>query len=163
MAGGSPSQAGPSALPNGRMDIRIATSEGEIASCFVVMRELRPQLRREEFVDRVRRLEREGYQLAFLEGPEGVVAVAGFRILDSLASGRFLFLDDLVTHPAHRSRGHGVRMLAWLLQKARDEGCGQLQLDSGIQRRDAHRFYEREGMTMTGFHYAVNVSSEGNV
>jgi GNAT superfamily N-acetyltransferase len=144
------------------MDIRIATSEREIAFCFVVMRELRPQLRGEEFVDRVRRLEREGYRLAFLEGPEGVVAVAGFRILESLASGRFLFLDDLVTHPAHRSRGYGARMLAWLFQKAREESCGQLQLDSGIQRKGAHRFYEREGMTMTGFHYAVDVPSEGS-
>lgn len=144
------------------MDIRIATSEGEIASCFAVMRELRPQLRGDEFVDRVRRLERGGYRLAFLEVPEGVVAVAGFRILESLASGRFLFLDDLATHPAHRSRGYGARMLAWLRQKARDAGCAQLQLDSGIQRKGAHRFYEREGMTMTGFHYAVDVSSEGS-
>lgn len=139
------------------MDIRIATSDREIASCFPVMRSLRPHLHAEEFVDRVRRLEREGYRLAYLEEPEGVVAVAGFRILESLASGRFLFLDDLATHPDQRSRGHGSRMLAWLRERAREEGCAQLQLDSGLQRKDAHRFYERERVTVTGLHFAADL------
>ena len=30
-------------------------------------------------------------------------------------------------------------------------------LDSGLQRRDAHRFYAREGMAASGYHFAVKL------
>ena len=44
------------------------------------------------------------------------------------------------------------------IKYAAKEGCLQLHLDSGIQRKEAHRFYEREGMTITGFHFAENIA-----
>jgi hypothetical protein len=31
-------------------------------------------------------------------------------------------------------------------------------LDSGMQRQDAHRFYEREGLSKAGFHFAETLS-----
>jgi hypothetical protein len=33
-----------------------------------------------------------------------------------------------------------------------------MHLDSGIQRKDAHRFYEREGMSMASFHFVENLA-----
>jgi GNAT superfamily N-acetyltransferase len=87
-----------------------------------------------------------------------VVAVAGFRIGENLAWGRFLYVDDLATLPAHRSKGYGAKLLSWLMELAAKEGCQQMHLDSGIQRKDAHRFYEREGMTMASFHFVEIVA-----
>ncbi|WP_363928505.1 hypothetical protein [Thiobacillus sp. 0-1251] len=46
--------------------------------------------------------------MAFVQETDGVVAVAGFRVGDNFAWGRFLYVDDLVTHPAHRSKGYGA-------------------------------------------------------
>jgi GNAT superfamily N-acetyltransferase len=91
----------------------------------------------------------------------GGVAVAGFRVGESLAWGRFLYVDDLVTLPAHRSQGYGSGLLAWLRAYAAQAGCGQLHLDSGVQRKDAHRFYEREGMTAAALHFAQTIASGG--
>ncbi len=79
---------------------------------------------------------------------------AGFRIVEFLAWGRFLYVDDLVTAENSRSEGQGKRMLDWLASLAREEGCGQLQLDSGVQRHDAHRFYFREGMKISSYHFS---------
>ncbi len=62
-------------------------------------------------------------------------------------------MDDLVTLPDARSRGHGARLLGALHQHARDLGCQELHLDSGLQRLDAHRFYQREGMTISCYHF----------
>ena len=39
------------------------------------------------------------------------------------------------------------------MELAAKEGCQQMHLDSGTQRKDAHRFYERQGMTMASFHF----------
>ena len=139
------------------MEIHIAKSDTEIAACYPVIRELRPHIGEESFVSRVRTLERSGYRLAYCQGPEGPVAVAGFRLGESLAWGRFLYVDDLVTLSSHRSRGFGAALLSWLAEFAAREGCDQLHLDSGIQRKDAQRFYEREGMQLAGYHFAKRI------
>ena len=87
-----------------------------------------------------------------------MVAVAGFRVGENLAWGRFLYVDDLVILPEHRSKGYGAKLLAWLKGKAAMEGCEQMHLDSGIQRKEAHRFYEREGMTMASLHFVEKIA-----
>jgi len=133
---------------------QLAETDAEIAACFPVMQQLRPHLVAAEFVARVRAQQRAGYSLAFIADAGGVVAVAGLRLSDNLAWGRFLYVDDLVTSAARRSEGHGAALLAWLRDYAKQAGCAQLHLDSGFQRLDAHRFYEREGVAKTGFHFA---------
>lgn len=140
------------------MNICIATTDAEIAACYPVMRELRAHIAEDQFLFRIRSQGDAGYRLVFVQVPEGVVAVAGFRVGENLAWGRFLYVDDLVTRAAHRSKGYGAALLSWLKEHAATNGCSQLHLDSGIQRSDAHRFYEREGMTMASFHFVENLA-----
>ena len=142
------------------MHIRIATTDVEIADCFPVMRELRPLIAENQFLSRIRSQINSGYRLAFVQVTDRVVAVASFRVGENLAWGRFLYVDDLVTLPAHRSKGYGAKLLSWLMELAAKEGCQQMHLDSGIQRKEAHRFYEREGMTMASFHFVENVAPD---
>jgi GNAT superfamily N-acetyltransferase len=137
--------------------IRVATTDAEIAACYPVMRELRPHIKEEQFLSRIRSQENAGYRLAYVQEIDGVVAVAGFRTGENLSWGNFLYVDDFVTHPGHRSRGHGAKLLSWLKEQAAILGCEQIHLDSGTQRKDAHRFYEREGMSPSGFHFVETV------
>lgn len=135
-------------------EVKLAESAAEIARCFPVMLHLRPLLVAEEFIARVNAQQAQGYRLAYVEHEGAVVAVAGFRITEILASGRTLYVDDLVTDPAHRSHGHGKAMLDWLQEHAREAGCETFSLDSGTQRWEAHAFYFRERMRVTSFHFA---------
>jgi len=141
------------------MKIALAQSDADIARCFAVMTQLRPHLVEGEFVARVRRMQAEGFQLAFLEEAGSVCAVAGYRYYDKLFSGRNLYVDDLVTDAARRSRGHGAALLTWLTQEARRHGCAQLELDSGVQRFEAHRFYFRERMHVSAYHFVVDLKT----
>ena len=114
----------------------------DLVRCFPVMRELRPHLRdADEFAARVARQEAQGFRLAALEDDGEVRAVTGYRFGENLSSGKYLYVDDLVTLPGERSRGHGGRLFDWLMARAREAGCVELHLDSGVQRFDAHRFY----------------------
>ena len=142
------------------MNILIMTTDAEIAACYPIMRELRPHITQAQFLSRVRGQEAAGYRLACVRASDVPVARAGFRVAENLAWGRFLYVDDLVTLPAYRSRGHGARLLVWLRAYAAKEGCRQLHLDSGMQRKEAHRFYEREGMTKAGFHFSEIITPE---
>jgi GNAT superfamily N-acetyltransferase len=141
------------------MDICLAISDEEISACFPVLRELRPYLEQDQFLTRVHSLQATGYQLVQVIDTAGVIAVAGFRILESFAWGRFLYIDDLVTQPQYRSQGVGTKLLYWLIDHASQLGCQELHLDSGLQRLDAHRFYQREGVQITGYHFAAKISS----
>lgn len=137
--------------------VRLAESEEEIRSCYPVMSELRTHLEEETFLDRVREQEREGYRLAYATRDGDCAAVAGFRICEFLAYGRILYVDDLVTSSERRSTGLGKQLLDWLAGHARENGCIQLHLDSGTQRKDAHRFYQREGLEIVNFHFAKSL------
>ena len=134
-------------------EIRLATTDEDIAGCFAVMAELRPALRQESFVARIRLQQAQGYRLALLEEQGTVSTVAGFRVQEMLATGRTMYVDDLVTAAAQRSRGHGRQMLAWLIACAQREGCDAFTLDSGTHRQEAHAFYLRERMRITSFHF----------
>jgi GNAT superfamily N-acetyltransferase len=136
--------------------VRLAKTVDEISAGFAVMRELRPLLGSvDEFVGKVQRQQREGFELALLEVDGEVVTVAGFRVQHMLVSGLTLYVDDLVTGAAYRSKGHGKTMLDWLIALAQERGCEMFSLDSGTHRQEAHAFYFREGMRVSSFHFAL--------
>lgn len=135
-------------------EVKLAETSEEIARCFAVMAHLRPHLVEAQFVGRVRAQQAQGYRLAYLLDEGVVTAVAGFRVMEVLATGRTLYVDDLVTDETLRSRGYGKTMLDWLQAQARAEGCETFSLDSGTHRHEAHAFYFRERMRVTSFHFA---------
>jgi GNAT superfamily N-acetyltransferase len=138
--------------------VKLAVGVEDVRRCFQVMRELRPLLESaEEFVARVRVQQAEGFELAFLEVGGEVVTVAGFRVRHMIVSGLTMYVDDLVTGAAFRSRGHGKAMLDGLIALAKERGCATFSLDSGTHRQEAHAFYFREGMRVTSFHFETKL------
>jgi GNAT superfamily N-acetyltransferase len=136
----------------------------DTALAFEAMRALRTDLTDQAaFVRRVDDVQRpEGYRLAgaFEDGRRVAVAVAGFRVAHSLSWGRYLYVDDLSTLPEARRRGHGRRLLDWLVDESRRSGCEQLHLDSGVglERADAHRLYLSAGLEITAHHFARRIA-----
>lgn len=120
----------------------------------VVLRELRPHLTATSFSS----VYAEGHPqgLRFTAAYEGgrCLGVAGWRIVATTANLRKLYVDDLVTTADARSTGVGRTLLAALAERAERAGCSAIDLDSGVHRADAHRFYMREGLTISSFHFA---------
>ena len=139
--------------------IHLAQTDNEILRCFPVMAELRPHLVEAEFIDRIRRQQKQGgYQLAFLEDEGAVKSVAGFRVLECLWAGRFFYVDDLVAAADVRHQGWGQRMMDWLIDRARQEGCREFHLDSGVQRFEAHGFYLKNRLHIVAYHFRRTLS-----
>lgn len=132
-------------------------SDEEISSSYAVMRQLRTHLNEDECLEKVKRMRRSGYRLAAATEDGMVRCVAGFRISEVLAYGKFLYVDDLVTAGDTRSAGHGQRVLDWLAGVAREEGCGSLQLDSGVQRHEVHRAYFRQELKTSSYHFSKSL------
>jgi len=139
------------------MEIRIANSAEEIERTFPIMKQLREKLSLEQYAERVALQHAEGYQIAFVESDKKIVAVAGFRFLNMLFSGKTLYVDDLVTDETQRSHGFGEALLKWLIDFAKENDCQTFSLDSGVQRKRAHRFYFVQGMYVTSFHFELSL------
>jgi GNAT superfamily N-acetyltransferase len=91
-----------------------------------------------------------------IEDPESAVLVAEHRgdllglctaylDMNSIRFGPRCWVEDLAVSPDHRSQGVGKALLDAAKEWARQRGASHLELDSGDDRKDAHRFYEREG------------------
>lgn len=121
---------------------------------FAVLVQLRTHLDRETFD----RLHREGARqglvfTAAFDGEDRCLGVAGWRILDTTSSVRKLYIEDLVVDDEHRSTGVGAALLEHFERRARAAGCRTVELDSGRQRLDAHRFYRRLGYEDVSRHF----------
>jgi GNAT superfamily N-acetyltransferase len=102
-------------------------------------------------------MEGAGYGLAYVEDGGEVKAVAGFRVSECLAWGKFLYVDDLVSKEGERSKGYGGELFDWLVGYARQQGCEQFHLDSGVQRFAAHRFYLNRRMSIEAHHFGLKL------
>lgn len=138
------------------MTVRLLASDDEITRLCPVLLQLRPQYDSQSLTEQIRLQRQEGFQLAYVEDDNGdVLCVAGFVIGNKLAWKKHLYVDDLVSDETRRSRGAGKLILDWLKDYARQQGCEQLHLDSGVIRYRAHRFYLREGMIISSHHFAT--------
>jgi GNAT superfamily N-acetyltransferase len=118
-----------------------------------VLRQLRPHVDRATLDAILEAAQPQGltFTAAFRGG--ACVGVAGWRVVDTTSVVRKLYVDDLVTDEAARSGGVGAALLAHLDGRAVELGCAVLELDSGHQRTDAHRFYVREGFEDVSRHF----------
>lgn len=120
------------------------------------MVQLRPNLTLQRFVKQVKQQsQRYGYRLAYVEDEDQIKAVAGFRISQMLSRGRFMYVDDLVTDEPERNKGYGRFLFDWLVNHAKSHHCQRLDLDSGMERKEAHKFYLRRGMKRS-YHFSLN-------
>lgn len=140
--------------------VRELHGAAELSAAWPVLRQLRPHLDETACLAAIATQRHEGYRIAAVFEDDEVRAVAGFRVQTMLAHGRFLYVDDLVTDHAHRSRQHGETLFAWLVEEARRLGCAKLQLDSGVQRYAAHRFYFARRMVIQGYHFGLDLAGK---
>ncbi len=141
------------------MNIAFAESDQDIEDCLPVMAELHSQFKEKDgaknFLMRIQRQMKDGYKLAILREKGDVVACVGYRFIDMLAFDRFCYIDDLVTKENQRSTGYGQHLFNFVKKEAERAGCSYVRLDSGVHRKQAHKFYFKQRMTIDDFHFAL--------
>jgi GNAT superfamily N-acetyltransferase len=75
--------------------------------------------------------------------------ITAYQDLHSVRFGYRAWVEDFAVDPEHRSLGVGRALLGAARDWARERGASHLELDSADARKDAHRFYMREGAEYT--------------
>ncbi|QIL91386.1 GNAT family N-acetyltransferase [Microbulbifer sp. SH-1] len=137
------------------MHVKLLTSDEDLNEIGKVLLQLRPQYNLENLKAQIKLQQESGYNLAYVKSDGRILCVAGFVIGQKLAWGKHIYIDDLVTDENHRSTGAGTLLMNWLKEYAKEIGCGQVHLDSGVQRFSAHRFYLRERFSIASHHFSI--------
>lgn len=127
------------------MEIKELTTEEEWRDAYKVMHQLRTHLDESSYMGLVKEAaEVERYHLAALYEGMKMVAVVGFKPMTTLYYGRFVWVCDLVTDKQNRSKGYGEHLLNFVHKWAEKNHFSSVALSSGLQRENAHRFYEEK-------------------
>lgn len=125
--------------------IKELKTEEQYKYAFSVMKQLRTHLSENTYLSLVNEAtKKDNYKLFALFMDEAIVAVIGFKPMITLYYGRFVWVCDLVTDAAQRSKGYGENLLTFVHEWAKQNGYDHVALSSGLQRIDAHRFYEQK-------------------
>jgi hypothetical protein len=137
------SQLGPAST----VKIRHASTHAEFVACYPVIVDLRPFLKNaDDWCERAFGMGQAGYRVLAAWRQDVAVAVAGYRVMENLIHGRFLYVDDLVTTFDNRGQGLGASLLEELARIGVKEKCSRLVLDTAATNANARRFYMREGL-----------------
>ncbi|HDX9588550.1 TPA: GNAT family N-acetyltransferase [Bacillus pseudomycoides] len=129
-------------------------TEEEFRKVLPVLQQLRPKLSLEEALSLLERMKEENYRLFSLYNSEGkVMCLAGTAICTNFYNKKHVFIYDLVTAEAHRSKGHGEKLLSYIEEWGKENDCSCVVLTSAFLRVDAHRFYEREGYEKVSYSF----------
>lgn len=140
------------------MKIFLTQSDEEIQDCYAVLAELRPHLKQNEFLNKIKSLmEAADFQLVSLTDGE-VKAVAGIRISEWLSGGKYVEIEDLVVKSNERSKGYGGQLFDWIVEYAKSNNCMQIRLVSHVSRFDAHRFYLNKRMNIEAHYFSMRLA-----
>ncbi|MGH1285046.1 GNAT family N-acetyltransferase [Bacillus toyonensis] len=136
------------------MNVKEVVTEVQLHEVLPVLQQLRTQLSIEEAGLLFRKMKEENYKLFSLRNEaDEIVSLAGVAICTNFYNKKHVFVYDLVTAEAHRSKGYGNVLLSYLENWGKENGCESIDLTSAFPRIDAHRFYEREGYDKVSYSF----------
>ena len=135
------------------LSTRFLPEKEQMLAHLDVLQELYPSLTHEQYDQELELMLPHNYgQLAVFDD-EQCVAICGFWIGNKLWIGKYLELDNIVVSEAHRRKGIGELIFKVLEQKAKEENCNMLALDSYTSNFKAHKFFYNQGFAPKGFHF----------
>ncbi len=141
-------------------EIKIIDTTEELALCYPLMKQLRINLTREDFLNVYQEAHaRENYVLVAAKNLGQIVGLMGYRFLHDFVHGKHLYIDDLVTDEQHRSKGIGAELLKYAESVASANNCKGMRLCTGIENSKGMKFYQTQGWALRAHAYKKKLVS----
>lgn len=106
------------------MNIKAVVTEADLHDVFPVLQQLRTKLSKEEASSLFQKMQEENYKLFSLRNEEDeAVSLAGVAICTNFYNEKHIFVYDLVTAEAHRSKGYGKVLLSYVEKWGKKKGA----------------------------------------
>ena len=131
----------------------------ELLTAYEVVSQLRVDLSYKEFEDLIYDMRDMEYKMLGIMNGEELITYAGVTVQTNLYHKRHLYVFELVTDEKHRGKKYGKMMLDYLYDYAKIGMCENIVLSSGLQKEEAHNFYEKNGFIKKSYIFLKSLDS----
>lgn len=139
------------------MDILEINNDKEILECFSILEQLIGEMDRWDFLSITKRKYKVWYKLIVLKNGDKIVSLIWVRPYEYYWCWKFLVVDDFVTDISNRNQWYWWMLFDWIINYAKSNNFSQIQLDSNIKLKDAHRFYIKNWLTFSHKHFSIEL------
>lgn len=137
----------------GTLTIREARSDTDYHLAYPIIRQLFPQLDMQTYARRVFVARATGYRMFVGEVGKQVVGVIGVIANHNLHDGFVTYIEHVVVDRKFRGNGYGSQLIRFAEDRAREEGCYLIELDTDLGANKAAKLYEQSGYEKSGDYY----------
>lgn len=140
-----------------RLNIREARSDDDYHRAYPVIRQLLPHLDMQTYARRVFVARATGYRMFFAEISNEIVGVIGIISNHNLHDGFVTYIEHVVIDEDSRGNGYGTKLIRFAEERAKEEGCKMIELDTDIGHDEAEQLYAKNGYVVVGKYHQKNI------
>ena len=144
------------------MELKEISSKEEMLKNYDLLTEVYPTLTLEEYDRELDLMLPHNYGQVGVFDCDRCAGMTGYWIGTKLWCGKYIELDNVVVSKDYRRRGIGEQLFSFFEQKAKDEGCTMLALDTYTDNFESHKFFYSQGYVPRGFHF-INVLDKSKI
>jgi GNAT superfamily N-acetyltransferase len=142
------------------LQIREARSDADYHLSYPIIRQLFPQLDMQTYARRVFVARATGYRMFMGEVDKHLVGVIGVIANHNLHDGFVTYIEHVVVDKKFRGNGYGSELIQFAEDRAREEGCYLIELDTDTDAPRAAKMYEKSGYQKSGDYYFKQLREE---
>ncbi len=135
------------------MIVRELKSKEEMLQQIDVLKDLYPTITLDDYSKDLDQMLPHNYGQVGVFENDVCLGISGFWIGTKLWCGKYLELDNIVVRTEARSKGVGQLLFDYLSNKAIEENCHMMSLDSYTTNYKAHKFFYNHDFAPKGFHF----------
>lgn len=141
--------------------IREARSDADYHTAYPLIRQLFPHLDMQTYARRVFVARATGYRMFVAEVNNVVIGVIGIMPNHNIHDGFVTYIEHVVVDKHHRGKGYGTQLINFAEERALEEGCNLIELDTDLGHDKAAKLYERSGYKQSGHYYYKDIKDYG--
>ena len=142
------------------LEIREARSDADYHIAYPIVRQLFPQLDMQTYARRVFVARATGYRMFMGEVEGKTVGVIGVVANHNIHDGFVTYIEHVVVDTKYRGHGYGSQLIKFAEDRAIEEGCYLIELDTDIGATRAAQLYEDSGYVKSGDYYHKTLRSD---
>lgn len=137
---------------NATIIIKLIPTE-EIVTVIPLLQKLNNSIPAPTLHARLNEMVGQGYKCVGLYADDQLIGICGLWILTKYYVGKHIEPDNMIILDDWRSQGLGKRLMAWVYDYAKSQGCVASELNCYLANTRAQAFWENEGYQKIAYHY----------
>lgn len=113
---------------------------------------LNPNEQEQVLADRLQKMKSLDYRCIGIYDGEKLAGISGLWILFKHYSGKHAEPDNVIIHPDYRGKGLGEKLIGWIHDYAKEQGCESCELNCYVSNHAGVRFWISLGYEIIGYH-----------